>query len=151
MRERFLGVAIGVACIFLGSCSTIVKGTKQQVFVNTPGVPGAMCTLQSPAIGTRTVKTPGTIKLPKSRHDIAVNCTAQCHKGTGMIGSGTELMTAGNILTGGVIGLGVDAASGAMNKYEKGVEVTMSRIPGCGGSPRRGPAVSSLQDPSSRG
>ncbi len=151
MRVRFLGIAFGVACVFLGSCSTIVKGTKQTVSVTTPGVPGAMCTLQSPAIGTRTVKTPGTIKLPKSRHDVAVSCTAQCYKGTGMLASGTELMTAGNILTGGVIGLGVDAASGAMNKYEPGVEVTMSRIPGCGGAPGRGPAISSLPAPANRG
>ena len=151
MNRRVLGVAVGVVCIFLGSCSTIVKGTNQVVSVNTPGVPGAMCTLQSPAIGTRSVKTPGTIKLPKSRHDVVVNCTAQCFKGTGMLASGTEMMTAGNVFLGGVIGLGVDAASGAMNKYEPGVEVSMSRIPGCGGSPRRGPSVSSLPAPAQRG
>lgn len=146
-----MGVAIGVVCIFLGSCSTIVKGTKQQVSVNTLGVSGATCQLQSPAIGTHSVKTPGTIKLPKSRHNVAVTCTAQCHKGTGILASHTELMTAGNILIGGPIGLGVDAASGAMNKYDPGVEVAMSRIPGCGGSPTRGPAVSGLPAPGTRG
>ena len=151
MKRCVLGVATAVACVLLGSCSTVVKGTSQVVSVNTPGVPGAMCTLQSPAIGTRSVKTPGTIKLPKSRHNVAVNCTAQCQKGTGVLASHTELMTAGNILVGGPIGLGVDAASGAMNKYEPGVDVSMSRIPGCGGSPRRGPAISSLPAPAPRG
>ena len=150
MSTRVLGIAVGVACILLGSCSTIVKGTKQQVSVNTPGVNGAMCTLQSPAIGTRTVQTPANITLPKSRHNVAVSCTAQCYKGTGTLASRTEIMTAGNILVGGVVGLGVDAASGAMNKYDPGVEVTMSRIPGCGGS-GRGPAVSSLPAPNPRG
>ena len=29
-------------------------------------------------------------------------------------------MTAGNVVFGGLIGLGVDAASGAMNKYQQG-------------------------------
>jgi len=32
-------------------------------------------------------------------------------------------MTAGNVIFGGIVGLGVDAASGAMNKYDSGVEV----------------------------
>ena len=48
----------GVISILLAGCSTIVKGTDQQVSVNTPGVPGAMCQLQSPGIGTRMVQTP---------------------------------------------------------------------------------------------
>jgi hypothetical protein len=47
---------IALVSILFGSCSTIVKGTEQQVSVNTPGVPGAMCQLQSPGIGTRTCK-----------------------------------------------------------------------------------------------
>ena len=34
-------------------------------------------------------------------------------------------MSAGNVLLGGVIGLGVDAASGAMNKYPDIVTVAM--------------------------
>ena len=38
-------------------------------------------------------------------------------------------MTAGNVVFGGVIGLGIDAASGAMNKYQPGVEIAMSPHP----------------------
>jgi hypothetical protein len=76
-----------------------------------------MCTLSSPAIGTRTVQTPGNIVLPKSKHDVAVNCAKQCYtNGVGVLASETEIMTAGNVLFGGVIGLGIDAASGAMNQ-----------------------------------
>lgn len=36
-----------------------------------------------------------------------------------------EGMTAGNLILGGVIGIGVDAASGAMNHYDKQVSITM--------------------------
>jgi len=39
----------------------------------------------------------------------------------------------------GVIGLGIDAASGAMNKYQPGVEIAMSPIPNCG-APKKGGA-----------
>jgi hypothetical protein len=58
-----------------------------------------MCQLTSPAIGTRTVQTPANIILPKSKHNVAVSCTAQCY-GLGMatLASHTEVMTAGNVL-----------------------------------------------------
>ena len=73
---RVCAALCGLISICLGSCSTIVKGTEQQVSVNTPGVQGAMCQLQSPAIGSRTVQTPGNVILPKSKHNVAVSCTA---------------------------------------------------------------------------
>jgi hypothetical protein len=40
-------------------------------------------------------------------------------------------MAAGNIIFGGVIGLGVDAVSGALNKYPDQVTVAMSPDPAC--------------------
>ena len=136
---RLVVICIAAVSVLLGSCSTIVKGTEQQVSVNTPGVPGAMCQLQSPAVGTRTVQTPANVILPKSKHNVAVSCTAQCYNpGVSTLASHTEVMTAGNVLFGGIIGLGVDAASGAMNKYDPGVEVMMTPIPACGRPPGKG-------------
>ena len=137
-----------VVCILFGGCSTIVKGTEQQVSVNTPGVPGALCQLQSPAIGTRTVQTPANVILPKSKHNVAVSCTAQCYSpGISTLGSHTEVMTAGNIVFGGLIGLGVDAASGAMNTYDPSVEVVMTPMPGCGAPPRKRKGVPMASTP----
>lgn len=139
---RAIAALCGVVCILLAGCSTIVKGTQQQVSVSTPGVQGAMCQFASPGIGTRTVKTPANIVLPKSKHNVAVTCTAQCYAdGVATLASHTEIMTAGNVLFGGIIGLGVDAASGAMNKYDPSVEVVMSPIPSCGQPPGRGRGV----------
>jgi hypothetical protein len=139
--SRITAALFGLLSILFAGCSTIVKGTDQQVSVNTPGVNGAMCQLQSPAIGTRTVQPPANIVLPKSKHNVAVTCQAQCYaKGVGTLASHTEMMTAGNVLFGGLIGLGVDAASGAMNKYDPGVEVVMTPLPGCG-RPGRGRGV----------
>jgi hypothetical protein len=83
---RGVAALCGVIAILLTGCSTIVKGTQQQVSVATPGVQDAMCTLSSPAVGTRTVQTPGTIVLPKSKHDVAVNCVKQCYtNGVGVL------------------------------------------------------------------
>ena len=97
--ERGVAALCGAIAILLTGCSTIVKGTQQQVSVATPGVQDAMCTLSSPAVGTRAVQTPGTIVLPKSKHDVAVSCVKQCYTtGVGVLASETEIMTAGNVL-----------------------------------------------------
>lgn len=127
--SRFLVVA---AVLVAGGCATIVKGTTQQVALTTPGADGATCTLVSEGIGSRVVTTPATLVLDKSQHSIAVTCKKPCYQdGVGIISSNTETMAAGNILAGGVIGLGVDAASGAMNKYNADNQVSMVPIQGC--------------------
>ena len=70
--------------------------------------------------------------LEKSQHNIAVKCRKPCFQdGVGIIPSNSEGMAAGNILLGGVIGLGVDAASGAMNKYADRTTIVMIPVRDC--------------------
>jgi hypothetical protein len=118
------------AVLLLG-CATVTKGTDQTISLETPGHAGASCVLQSKSIGSRTVTTPATMTLPKSRHNVAVSCTLGCYKGAGIIESKLEGMTAGNVILGGVVGLGVDAASGAMNKYTEWNQIAMVEDPNC--------------------
>ena len=121
-----------VASVWLAGCATIVKGTTQSIALTTPGVQGAQCTLNSSAIGTKVVATPATMTLDKGSDNIAVTCRKECYQdGTGVIASSTETMAAGNILAGGVIGLGVDAATGAINKYTSENQIAMVPIAGC--------------------
>jgi hypothetical protein len=115
----------------LAGCATLTKGTDQIVNLDTPGYPGSQCTLNSKGIGYRTITTPATFQLPKSHFDIAVDCVNTCARGTGIISSNVEAMTAGNIVFGGVIGVGIDAASGAMNKYNEVNQVAMVADPQC--------------------
>ena len=116
----------------LCGCATIVKGTTQAVAVDTPGASGATCELSSPGIGTQTVVTPATLVLEKSQHSVSVTCKKACFQdGVGVIASNAEGMAVGNVVLGGVIGLGVDAATGAMNKYADRTSVTMIPVPGC--------------------
>ena len=51
--------------------------------------------------------------------------------GSSIVPVNTEAMAAGNVILGGVIGLGVDAATGAMNKYPDVVTVSMTPDPSC--------------------
>ena len=102
------------------------------VAIDTPGVSGASCELTSPGIGSQHVVTPATLQLEKSQHNISVICRKQCYQdGIGVIASYTEGMTAGNVLVGGVVGLGVDAATGAMNKYADRTSIVMLPVQGC--------------------
>jgi hypothetical protein len=129
MRAVWVAAICGLT---VAACATITRGTTQAVAVNTPNVPGATCTLSSPAIGSRVVVTPGTITLEKSKDAINVRCTKECFiDGAGVISSNFEGMAAGNIILGGVIGLGVDAASGAMNQYTPDIQVLMAPDPKC--------------------
>jgi uncharacterized protein YceK len=131
--KRYRQILISLAGVMvLVGCATITKGTTQAVSINTPGVPGAQCTLTSSAIGTKMVQTPATIVLEKGQDGVTVNCKKECYSdGVGVIASNVEAMAAGNIIAGGVIGLGVDAASGAMNKYNTDNQFAMTPIHGC--------------------
>src|SRR5215470_8726412 len=104
------------ALLILGAgCATVTRGNTQSVSVVAPQ--GAICTLSSSAISTRTITAPNSVVVEKASENINVHCKKACHRdGTGVIQSTFEEMTAGNILIGGVIGLGVDMASGAINK-----------------------------------
>lgn len=121
MRKR----AVVIVALVLTGCATITKGTTQVVAIDTPGAPGATCTIQTQS-GPQMVVTPGSVTLSKSSNSLPISCTKQCYfTGSSIIASGTETMAAGNVLLGGVIGLGVDAASGAMNHYPDIVTVAM--------------------------
>ena len=126
------GISLVVALGLLTGCATITKGTTQVISLDTPGAPGAQCILTSSSVGTKQVTTPVNISLPKGSDNITVRCNKKCFQpGVGVISSNVEGMTAGNVILGGVIGLGVDAATGAMNKYNSNNQILMTRIPGC--------------------
>ena len=135
--KNFAVLAFALALV---GCATITKGTTQTIAVDTPGVSGATCTIQTPN-GPRGLVTPGNVALDKQSSALPISCTKECYvMGSSMIPSNTESMAAGNVLLGGVIGLGVDAASGAMNKYPDLVTVAMMPDPACG--PARPPPPS---------
>src|SRR5262245_1170423 len=112
MGGRLVYRVIFLALLILCSgCATVTRGATQSVSVDAPQ--GAVCTLTPPAIGTRTITAPNTLVVEKGADNIAVHCKRACYRdGHGEIPSTIEEMTAGNVLIGGVIGLGVDIASG---------------------------------------
>jgi hypothetical protein len=118
--------ALALAAASLSACASITKGSSQSIAVNTAPVQGANCTLQNQA-GTWTVVSPGSIVVPRTKHDLNVKCEKSGYQpGVGVLPSGTQMMTAGNLILGGVIGLAVDASTGAMNNYPEQITVTLT-------------------------
>jgi hypothetical protein len=132
-------IAIVACAMPLLACATITKGTTQLVAIDTPGVAGAVCTITTSS-GPQTLTTPGTLTLSKGSASLPIQCSKECYvTGSSVIPSNAEAMAAGNVVFGGVIGLGVDAVSGAINKYPDQVTVAMVPDPAC----RQGPPPSS--------
>jgi hypothetical protein len=127
----FRSVIVAAFAVMLVACATITRGTTQVVAIDTPGAPGATCTLQTQN-GPQVVVTPNAVTLNKGSNPIPIQCTKDCYVlGSSIIPVNAEAMSAGNVILGGVIGLGVDAATGAMNKYPDIITVSMTPDPSC--------------------
>ena len=121
-------IAALAAGLLLQGCATIVEGTGQNVTVAT-NPPGATCTVDRAGerLGVVT-PTPGTLHIQKSRKDIAVRCELPGHRTAGASHpSSFRATTLGNIILGRVVGVVVDAASGANFKYPS--EVKFDLVP----------------------
>jgi hypothetical protein len=57
-------IAVLALALVLVGCAAITKGTTQNIAVDTPGAPGATCTIQTPS-GPRGLTTPGNVTLDK--------------------------------------------------------------------------------------
>ena len=117
--------AVAAMGIAVSGCATIVQGTTETVSVNSIPEEGASCSLHN-SEGTWYVTTPGSVTVHKTKTNLIIRCkkdgfTPVQTVATSRFG-GT---TAGNIIAGGVIGLAVDAASGANYYYDSPVTVSL--------------------------
>jgi hypothetical protein len=129
MKFKTLAV-LGTATIALSGCATVIKGTSQSIVITTPPVSGAYCILSS-AEGNWPVTTPSAVTVDKSKEDILVKCTkAGFQDASASIPSDFQGWTLGNLVLGGIIGVGVDAATGAMNEYPRAFAIPMTPLSG---------------------
>jgi hypothetical protein len=116
--------AVLVAASSLAGCGTITQGTSQNITItSTP--PGGHCDLTRKGEHVATLDaTPGSVKVDKTKNDILMTCTmAGYQPATVNLESGYGAGTFGNIILGGVIGWGIDSATGADNKYPSSAQV----------------------------
>jgi hypothetical protein len=112
------------------ACASLSSGVTQSIDVATDP-PGATCLLtRNGAVLGVVSPTPGSLTVGKSSRAIDVDCTRDGHDPASVrIEAGFQLMTAGNILSGGLLGVAVDAGTGAMHRYPGRVSLPLAPIP----------------------
>ena len=120
MKILTLGTVALLVALSSG-CATITSGTSQTIAVetekNSAPVVGANCRIVT-SKGVWNVVTPATFEISKSSDDAKISCEkAGEPNGAAVAKSGFKSNTVGNVLIGGIIGIGVDAMTGAMWAY----------------------------------
>lgn len=112
--------------LMLSGCATIVEGSDQSVSIITYP-PEARCELlRSGEVLALVNPTPGTVSLEKSSDDITVHCMKDDYfDSVETLTSSLQDMTFGNIIFGGIVGVAVDASSGAMHEYDESISVIL--------------------------
>ena len=120
--------------LLLQGCASIVSGSTQSLSVEAKSsegvsVVGANCKMSNDK-GVWFTNTPGSIALHRSADDLTVTCSkALFVPATSVVKSATKGMAAGNILFGGLIGVGIDVATGAAFDYPTLITVPMTPTP----------------------
>lgn len=129
----------------LSGCASIVEGTNQQIAVNT-NPSGADCGLYRKGIKIGTIiQAPGSTLVNKTKNDIWIVCVKPGYQAATYLNhSGVAGGTFGNIIAGGGIGWAIDSASGADNKYDSPVNLSM--VPVVGGIPAAASALPATFD-----
>lgn len=117
-----------LALVLLSGCATIVSGTSQTVSISTtPG--GATCAVErmGAPIGTA-VTTPGVVTVNKNGGPLTVRCSKPGYQtATAAAESSFNGWTFGNIILGGLIGVVVDASTGANFDYPRTMAMELQR------------------------
>jgi hypothetical protein len=118
------------AVLALTGCATVFEGTMQEVTVNTNPA-GASCTFEREGLVVGSiVTTPASTPIRKSKYDLTIKCDKPGYEQAVYLNhSGTTATIAANVaadilLTAGVSSI-VDSASGADNKYDTVVNLTL--------------------------
>ncbi|WP_426954828.1 hypothetical protein [Muricoccus radiodurans] len=125
-----LRLASLVGLAFLPACATITTSPSQNVNVVTEPA-GATCTFQRNGQTVGVVNpTPGTVRIGKSSRNTTVSCTREGHLTTeAVLTPEFQPMFLGNILIGGVVGIIVDASTGAVSRYPDALQITLPPDP----------------------
>lgn len=125
-HQLISAAAVAAAVLTLSACATVTKGSNQGLTVTTDPV-GASCLLTRDGTAIAAVgPTPQTANFDKGASSISLTCRKEGYIDANLvIESEFQEMTLGNILIGGIVGIAVDAASGAMHKYPTSVNLTL--------------------------
>lgn len=125
---RLAIIVVLAAAGLVAGCASVTKGTSQNITINS-APSGATCTvMRDGALVASIASTPQVIHVSKSKKDLTLTCNLAGYKQAQyVVPSDVEAMTAGNVIFGGLVGLAIDASTGAMNKYDANVTVILQK------------------------
>lgn len=120
-------IALAAVAVSLTGCATVVSGTSQSLFIDTPHVEGASCKLADSKDGQWYLKdTPSSVTVSKGNGPMQITCNKAGYATTSVsVEEGFAGATLGNVILGGGIGIFVDAASGAAQRYPDKIVIWM--------------------------
>ncbi len=122
--------ALVAGVLLLSACASIIEGSSDDVKINNIS-PVAMTCNATNERGSWIGQVPGQVTVKKSRTDLKLACQdprTGAQAGATLV-SEVEPWAFGNILLGGIIGLGVDWGTGAAYDYPDSVTVTTTAAP----------------------
>jgi hypothetical protein len=120
-------VAICLAGLgLLSACSSVIEGAIQETMANTNPSGANCCLMRLGNSIARIDPTPEAATIKKTKYDIILSCNKEGYQeATYLNHTGAAGATFGDIVLGGRIGCAIDSASGADNKYERPVNITL--------------------------
>jgi len=125
----FKKILLAGLVLSITACASVMEGGDQVVNIQTTGCEDygtIQCTVVNDD-GSSVITAPASVSVEKDKDEMTVTCVSKdgLARGQKIVESSYEAMNAGNLLLGGIIGVGVDAATGAMWKYPSSVIVPM--------------------------
>jgi hypothetical protein len=129
MRPSTAAAALGLVLMSsLAGCATVTTGTTQPINIDSDPQ-AAECTVTREGLVLGKVTTPAPLVIKRHASTIQVACRKDGYEdGRIVVNSRYETASAGNFLIGGVIGVMVDASSGASSRYESNVLVRLAPL-----------------------
>lgn len=127
MKTILLLPIILLPLLSLTGCATIVNGRYQQVTVQTQP-PGSYCVLTNDKGRWVVNSTPNTVNVHRSMDNLHITCQKPGYKSD--VATYTSHATAivlGNVLAGGVIGVGIDAGDGSAFSYPNQIKMILKQ------------------------
>ena len=115
-----------LTAVTVAACATVLEGTTQEITVTT--LPeGASCVLERHGEVLATVlSTPATVEVKKDNAPIKLVCSEPHHlDASRVVLAGFDSYSAGNLLFGGMVGVVIDASTGAVNQYPSEISVML--------------------------
>ena len=108
------------------ACATIIEGTDQNIQISTNPSTTAQCSLKDSEMSYK-MTAPGSVNVNRGDGPLNISCRSNGGSGKLNIDETLEPWFLGNALLGGLIGMGIDASTGAYQQYPQSIIVPMSR------------------------